>query len=1159
MKPAIAPLAEIPPPKKRGSQSSQSEANTSGSQTEDLSGSKIALRTEEEQQAAAREREERERRDARRKSLANRRVSFAAEATLHTFHDIEYMQDSTSSTDSSRRASSAANKSNAVSDGQKLAPHLQARDPSEREQQDEDSQQGKQRRSSVASSSNFHQQDDDTATTLYSSDSEPADVVEEEIVEDDDGSSSDSDDGTMMSVVTEEVTGTSMGSDRTGVYNDEQENSSTLDEALRLAAQRAGTQRLEQVESSDEDDEEEVIPSFGWIKKGNQNGGNPERLSSQPDVTRDLTTQTDGGTEMDMDMDMDMTNAVGRIIKPSQDQQSDQGEEDMSMDVTSALGGIINQRKPSQDAQEPADEEDAPMDGATMEFTTALGGIRNSQPNENDQDGDDFDDNEDMSMELTTVLGGVLGQKKRKSVGPPRRKSTRRMSENGDATMDMTTGFGAIVSTSNEGEAEAEDDGDATMGMTAAIGGIISNRPEGPHNFGQSIFRDEAEQPVSGNKAAPVAAQQSLVSPGKPTSPTRGSRHPSHENSSPGLSAFRGNSLRRSIGPQAAVHESFGADSRTPSPEKAATPKSITKSPRMATSSPQRGSQRTPSPRRPSVAHSPKTTPRSSQGKKRTSSVFQIDEETGNRTPSVVLTPRRLSGVGLDKSGLGSPRVAALFERRGSIGDSATSFVPGQRVVSFADPKVIADEIDKDRQLEQDKENGRSIMEREADGLQEDKEPTLNLREMIDSLSPKRNPLRGRKSLHVGSASGLLGKRPFELDDEEAEESEDAEENYGVKRLKGHQGSPVKNIKLRNPPSKAETTGRTIDASNSASFSSPVKSPKPHIRFREVDDQPTTREVDFESSPVKDAGQLEREAEDGRIHLQDFLNMTSIRFMELTTTKRRHTAAPSSFKNGTFDDGEDDMSLERCVVTGACTVPTLELYQHSCRELKKYISDGRRIVKEIETDTWEENPALFQEYMSATAEVKALMDNQFKNVKTHARLKSKAGWYEWRTELQHGLKAGLQNIGEGMEGDEQLLRKQQDLLDSVMPALVERHKVLQEEAENLEEVARELADCDPEELQSARDELADLDHDVAEKKKLIAELKQQLEESTADVETLAAKKESYLADIVESEKIREECRGWTSAEIDTFKGKRSLKLRRLLSHANWIDRSSEQD
>lgn len=1054
------------------------------------------------------------------------------------------MQDSTSSTNSSRRASAAANKANGANNS--LNAH--APEPQSYGTAGDDDNDTRQRRSSHGagtSHSNFSQRDDDTATTLYSSDSEPADVVEEEIVEDENGSSSDSDDGTMMSVVTEEVTGTSMGSDPgiSDVEEEEEEPSSTLDEALRLATQRAGTQRLDQDDSSEEDEDEEIIPSFGWIKKGNPTGGNPERLSTAPEPTQDLTTQTDESTEMNMDVDMDMTNAVGGIIKPAQDEESENGDEDMSMEVTRVLGGIINRSKPPQDAPQPAEEEeeegDEPMEEVTMEFTTAIGGIRRPEID----DMEERDDNEDMSMELTAIMGGVLGKHMRKSMGASRRQSHSQMSEAGDVTMDMTTGFGAIVSASKDAGAEMEeeddDEGDATMGMdmTTAVGGIIRQNPENTRQFGKSIMREELDKPTSPKKAIQAAARKSLGSPRKSASPTRPARNISNENDSPG-SAFRGNSLRRSVGPQAVIGAGFGIDSRTPSPEKLETPRTATRSSQKATSNSQRGSRQSASPRRPASRQSAVTTPTPSGSRRRSSSLFHTDRETGNRTPSVILTPqqRKLTGVGVDKSGLGSPRVAALFERRASIGDSATSFVPGQRAVSFADPKEIADEVDHERQYEQDKEDGRRILEREADDAQEDKEATLNLREMIDSLSPKRNPLKGRKSLHVGSASGLLGKRPSELDSDD-----DAEENDGVKRLKGHQGSPVKNIRLQNPQSKAEITGRTLKApdlsgaSNATILSSPVKSPKHQLRFKDVDDDPITRDLTA-SSPIKDAAQLERETDDGHIHLQDFLNMTSIRFMELNTTKRRHTAAPSSFKNGISADGEDDMSLERCVVTGACTVPMLELYQHSCRELKKYISEGRRIVKEIETDTFEENPPLFQEYMSATPDVKALMDNQFKNVRTHARLLSKAMWYEWRMKLQDGLREGLVRIVDGMEQDEKLLGEQQDLLNSVLPALLERHKGLQHEAENLEEVARELADCDPAELQATRKELASLDSDVAEKKRLIAELTAQLEQSTADVEAFTTKKQSYLADIRESEKIREECRGWTSAEIDTFKG-----------------------
>jgi len=286
---------------------------------------------------------------------------------------------------------------------------------------------------------------------------------------------------------------------------------------------------------------------------------------------------------------------------------------------------------------------------------------------------------------------------------------------------------------------------------------------------------------------------------------------------------------------------------------------------------------------------------------------------------------------------------------------------------------------------------------------------------------------------------------------------------------------------------------------------------------------------------VKDAAQLARAAEEGRIHLQDFLNMTSIRFMELTTTKRRHTAAPASFKNGHLASGEEDTSLERYVVAGACTVPTLELYQHCCRELKKYISKGRRIVKDVEIDTFNENPPLFREYVTATPDVKALMDSQFKNVKTHARLLSKAKWYEWRMMVQDGLRQGLFKISEDMESDAQLLQKQTDLIASVLPELEKRHQRLLEESADLEEVAQELAESDPAVLEATREDLTELNLDIARKRKMIADLRQEYEESEAEVQLLSEKKDSCLAEISQSERIREACRGWTSADIETFK------------------------
>ncbi|KAH7156334.1 hypothetical protein EDB81DRAFT_928356 [Dactylonectria macrodidyma] len=1122
LKPTISSLPEIPPMK-----SKQPDLIDFYEPTNEIvipkptgaesNGSKVAVRTEEEQQAAARDREERDRRDARRKSLANRRVSFAAEATLHTFHEIEYMQDAAN-----------AGKRNIGRGQLQNAPEVT----------DEDElQQTKQRRSSGLPALNFRSSDDDTNTsTIYSDDSEPADAVEEINDVEDDGSSSDSDDGTMMTIDAEEVTGTTAASDRS---LDDTGDSSTLDEALRLAARTAGNQRLG--DDSDEDDGEEFIPSFGWgnqAAKPNNAAQDQENEPYQPPAQprqsqpqQPDNEETEQDMDMDMDMDMEETRAVGGILRPAAAEEIEP-EEEMSMDVTRVLGGILSQTQaPKQQALIDEEDDDAPMEEATMEFTTAIGGIHRPAPEEEDES----EDNEDMSMELTTVMGGVLSQQKRKSIAATRRRTinqTKNLATDEtamDMDMDMTVGVGRIISATLNNESDGNDDEvDATMGMemTTAIGGILSNGTNGSRALAKQIMEQEADTPDSPVKVVMSTLQQD--SPAKQPE-TQPAPEPSPETISPGLSAFLGNGLRRSVGPNVSTPQSPSRIVRTPSPAKSlTTPQSTArkaKAPTSVKSSTPRVSSASaakPIPRtsRPSPTKSNSRTPSPVKPARR-KSLFQEDTTTGNKTPTVVLTPqpRRLSGV------------AALFDRRGSIGDVASVFVPGQKGVSFQTPREMADELERDRQDEEDKENRRKILEREADG-----EPTLNLREMIDS----------RKSLHVGSAKGLLGKRPNELDDEEDEY------NDGVKRLKGHQSSPVKNIKLKQPPSKAETTGRltrslqkslqpnlnnSTPTLSSPQRPSPATTPKNQGRFKDIQDDYTSHSVNFTDSTVKDAAQLENEVDGERIHLQDFLNMTSIRFMELTTTKRRQTTVPGTFQAGFSAEGEDDLSLERCVVAGACTVPTLELYQHSCRELKKYISEGRRMVKEIETDTFEENPTLFKEYMAATPEVKSLMDNQFKNVKTHARLLSKAMWYEWRMKLQDGLRDGLIRIDEGMEADQENLEKQKALLDSVMPALQARYDALVEESTNLEEVAQELADCDPSELEAAREELTTLDHDIEHKKKLIAQLRGQFQASEADIDTLTAQKQHCLEEIKQSEKIREECRGWTSTEVNSLKGR----------------------
>ena len=166
------------------------------------------------------------------------------------------------------------------------------------------------------------------------------------------------------------------------------------------------------------------------------------------------------------------------------------------------------------------------------------------------------------------------------------------------------------------------------------------------------------------------------------------------------------------------------------------------------------------------------------------------------------------------------------------------------------------------------------------------------------------------------------------------------------------------------------------------------------------------------------------------------------------------------------------------------------------------------------------------------------MDNQFRNVKSHARLQSKAMWYEWRMKLLEGLKQGLDRHVEEMNADDATLSKKEKLLDSVVPKLAEKHSQLEGEAQNLERIVEELESCDQEELRSARYRLSTVDAEIAAKRKQLEEMQAQLSERAGVVETGAEAKTQLTQQIREAERIREECRGWSVQEVQTLKGEK---------------------
>lgn len=195
------------------------------------------------------------------------------------------------------------------------------------------------------------------------------------------------------------------------------------------------------------------------------------------------------------------------------------------------------------------------------------------------------------------------------------------------------------------------------------------------------------------------------------------------------------------------------------------------------------------------------------------------------------------------------------------------------------------------------------------------------------------------------------------------------------------------------------------------------------------------------------------------------------------------------------------------------------------------------MIRSIEAETYAENPALFKEYVTAPPDIRVIMDNQFRNVKTHARLLSKATWYEWRMKLLEGLKEGLIRHADEMKVDDDLLSEREELLNRNVPLLVEKHASLEQEATNLQQLVDEMENCNQDELRSTRSKLSEVDSEIAAKRRELEQLQEEVQEKTTIIEAGAEMRDEFLAQIQKAERVKEECRGWSAREINELKGK----------------------
>jgi kinetochore protein Spc7/SPC105 len=692
------------------------------------------------------------RKEARRKSLANRRVSFAPEATLHTWDVIEYMKDATTSSASSEseRRASAVSQELSFKSPEPESPDedVIAESPSTPPKQvDEpivlgsspanqrDLHQKKRRRSSTGTNLKGNE---DVFSSSPLSGSSP--------VKESGSGDSDSDDMGDATMDLDDPTAQSIGS---GESLDSTSSSARLDTALKQASVYARTQHLN---TNDDGDatmdlaDDEVTNAFKpWVQKNRRDSLAVHRMVASEDQENIHPFSVTNGEGEDGDI-----------------------TQDVSMDITRAIGGIV--------------QED--INGNATKTHRGFNRRRSS------------------NLGAITESSGSPVQRRSTRRSLSRRRSSAEESFLGDETMDLTVAAGSIQpkpdGRTNQQQSPDTSTSDETMDFTVAIGGIKESAPR--ESIADSLPNTEILEDMSmelTENLGKALSAPAIPSPAKPKL-----------------------SPRKSVLPPSVTVDRPHTPQKSPLGLKNESNSSTTK----------RGVQ--PSPRR------------SARKSMRPDMIPQVNQN------KILMASKTLDTA-----------VDAILE--GPVGITTQTLTPTIKTSNQSVPTIEVKSVSK----------ATSITD------------TLKL-----LLTPRKEILPSPALLPPSEASRSSDLSPKKI------------------------ATPNKNF----TPKRALT---------------PQRSPSPRKRVRiAVSESPEKPMNQEESSIVSEI------PEEERISLQDFLSMTNIRFLDLTTTKRRATGHPGAegmFRVGLETDDEDqEPSLENNVAAAVSIVPMLSMYQHvSCKFL----------------------------------------------------------------------------------------------------------------------------------------------------------------------------------------------------------------------------------
>ncbi|KAG8220070.1 Spc7 kinetochore protein-domain-containing protein [Butyriboletus roseoflavus] len=312
----------------------------------------------------------------------------------------------------------------------------------------------------------------------------------------------------------------------------------------------------------------------------------------------------------------------------------------------------------------------------------------------------------------------------------------------------------------------------------------------------------------------------------------------------------------------------------------------------------------------------------------------------------------------------------------------------------------------------------------------------------------------------------------------------------------------------------AEDGGRG-DATNRKS-TSPIKVDDPERQEQSSEHPSSLDDIPMRASP---RGEEEEDSVDDthgpQISIEQFFEMTGIRFMDDIAAPRRSIVHPSVLRPSRRASTEAQIPLAEYVVAMALNVPQLELYSHVSKDLQTWVERIKEIHKEAEEEAQKATPPLFQEFVTTDESGQAELLHQLKLIKVYNHAQAKTEWYDWKVQwveqLHQKANEGFKNLEADAKTLETIIRQAQDVVPSLQQ---EYDELMTELAKEKAEVA-ELEGCDQNYLNELKatiaEQSAELDTFHADVKEATTKL-DRLEEKLNEVESQKKEVTSVVED-----------------------------------------------